>query len=105
MVSSFSQLLGFSLVTLWVQGGAWGIGTALLPWGEKFLGAHLQGVCHIYRPCLMLLLCQPHKAVTTNVTGKAEASIPFPYKGKMACLMELVATVNMTTDLLFLSVH
>lgn len=55
----------------------------LLPWVEKFLGANLQGVCHIYKPCLRLLLCQPHKAVTTKVTGKAEASMSFAYKGKM----------------------
>lgn len=47
-LSSSFQLLGLSLVTLWVQGGAWsGVGGwgCLLPWGEKFLGANLQGVC------------------------------------------------------------
>lgn len=114
-LKAFSSLLLlnglFLLPAPWVQpgdslgaGGSMGDWDCLLPWGEKFLGANLQGVCHIYRPCLRLLLCQPHKAVTTKVTGKAEASIPFPYKGKMTCLMGLGATVSTTTDLLFLSV-
>lgn len=48
------------------------------PWGERFLGANLQGGSHVCRSSLRLLLCRPHRAETAKVIGETEALIPIP---------------------------